>query len=140
MYRLFLMALAGAALALGGGCSALKGAAALNSTTVTQDQLNTARQTVLSLRASYNVGVVLLAHWVDLPRCASPATVSLTCTTRDGIIAVAKAQAQTGAAIIKVEGLVVQAQPDAGALSTAMDAAKTAYAIFQSVQANYGGK
>lgn len=139
MIKLFWMALAGAALALG-GCSYFRAASDLNSIPVTQEQLNTARQSVLALRSGYNLGVVALAHWVDLPRCASPATVSPLCTTRDGIIAVAKAQASTGAAIVKVEDLVSQAKPDASALSVAMDSARAAYAIFQQVQASYGGK
>lgn len=133
------IAIAGAALALG-GCSYVKAFEAFKTTTVTTDQLNTARQTVLALRNGYNLGVVILAKWVEQPRCASPATVSPLCTTRNGVIAVAKAQQETGQALMRVEAIVVEAQPDASALTVAMDAAKAAYATFQSVQTTYGGK
>jgi len=41
---------------------------------------------------------------------------------------------------VKAEALVSQTQAEATALSVAIDTAKAAYAVFQSVQASYGGK
>ncbi len=123
-----------------GGCSYIRAAEQVSSVTVSAEQLNTARQTVLAMRHGYNLGVVVLARWVDQPRCPKPDTISPICTTRAGIIAVAKAQDEMGAALRRVEAIVVQVQPDAKALSVAMDAARAAYATFQSVQASYGSK
>lgn len=116
-----------AALSLG-GCDAMRIAQQPTGAQTVSD----ARNTIFTIKSGYGVTVRAATAYVKLPPCALPSSPPI-CANTAVVKQLAKAQIAASATINSAEEVILNAKGSSTLLSTAVDAAKSAYASFQEV-------
>lgn len=136
MIRALLIA---AALALAplslGGCSAVQTA----QTPVGDQTVADARNTIYAVKSGYAITLRAATAYVKLPACEKPGAPTV-CSSRDVVVALAKAQDAAKATIDNAEATILRATGASSVLTSAVDAAKSAYSAFKGVTAAYNIK
>lgn len=128
------LALALAPLSLA-GCDAAR----IAQTPVGDQTVADARNTIYAVKSGYAITLRAATAYVKLPACEKPGA-PVVCSSRDVVVALAKAQDAAKATIDNAEATVLRATGSSSVLTAAVDAAKSAYAAFKGVAAAYNIK